>query len=114
MPALLTRMSILPKASTAVPMMRPAPSKSLTESWLGTAAPPAASISAQTSAAGSSPRALTAERDADVVDHDLGSLGGQAEGDVPPDAPTRTRHHCRTSVEKSHGARHYLGPVTIP
>ena len=35
--------------------MRPAPSKSVTESWFGTASPPAASISSQTWAAGSSP-----------------------------------------------------------
>src|SRR5437588_7489392 len=53
-PALLTRMSRRPKASRAVCTMRPAPSNSLTESKLGTAAPPSASISLQTSTAGRS------------------------------------------------------------
>ena len=77
-------------------MIRPAPSKSLTESWLGTALPPAASISLQTCGGGVLLGALAAEGDADVVDHDLGSLRGEAEGDIPPDAPSRTCHHRRT------------------
>src|SRR5438552_6295498 len=54
MPALLTRMSILPNSSTAVLMMPSAASKSLTESYDGTAAPPSDSISLHTCAAGSS------------------------------------------------------------
>ena len=55
--------------------------------------------------------ARTAEGHADVVDHDLGPLRGQAEGDVPPDAPTRTRHHRRSTVEKSHGRDSTPAPV---
>ena len=52
MPALLTRMSIDPKVSTAWATMRPAPSKSATDSPLATAFPPASSMSRQVSAAG--------------------------------------------------------------
>ena len=46
--------------------------------------------------------ARTPERHADVVDHDLGPFGRQAEGDIPPDAPARTRHHRRSTIKKSH------------
>ena len=96
--------------------MRPAASKSLTESWLGTALPPAASISLQTCGGGVLPGALTAEGDAHVVDHHLGALRGEAEGDVPPDAPSSTRHHRRSTVEKSHARavarRRYLTDVS--
>ena len=55
--------------------------------------------------------ALTTEGDADVVHHHLGPLRGETEGDVPPDAPPRTRHHRRPTVEKSHGRRQYLAAV---
>src|SRR5205085_8888499 len=54
MPALLTRMSMRPNSSTAFLMMPSAASKSLTESYDGTAEPPSASISLHTCAAGSS------------------------------------------------------------
>src|SRR3990172_4493961 len=51
-PALFTRMSIPPKLSSAVSMMRPALSNAATESWLAAALPQAARVSAATSSAG--------------------------------------------------------------
>src|SRR5437763_14687917 len=54
MPALFTRMSTLPNESSAVCTMLAAPANSLTESKLGTATPPSASISLHTSTAGRS------------------------------------------------------------
>ena len=47
--------------------------------------------------------ARTAEGHADIVDHDVGAFRSQAERDIPADAPPRTRHNCRTSVQESHG-----------
>jgi hypothetical protein len=55
--------------------------------------------------------ARTSEGHADVVDDDLGPLRSQAEGDIPPDATTRTRHHRRSSIEKSHGPDSISAPV---
>ena len=52
MPAQVTRASSCPKRSSAVPMMRRAPSQSATESVLATASPPVRSISFTTSKAG--------------------------------------------------------------
>ena len=49
--------------------------------------------------------ARTTEGHADVVHHDLGALRGQAEGDIPPDAPARTRDHRRSTIKKSHDQR---------
>src|SRR5450759_3866066 len=54
-PALFTKMSSWPNASTALSTMRLAASKSVTESWFGIASPPNDSISRHTCVAGSSP-----------------------------------------------------------
>ncbi len=56
-------------------------------------------------------RARAAERHADVVDDDLGPFRRQAEGDIPPDAPARTRDHRRSTIKKSHGERVPRAPV---
>ena len=109
MPALLTTMSIFPKLSTAVWMMLPAAAKSLTESWFGTAVPPPASISLHTWAAGSSSVPSPPSVTPTSLTTTLRALGGQAEGDVAPDAPTRTCHHRRPAVEKSHDRALYSG-----
>ncbi len=91
MPALLTRMSIRPKASTAVATMRPAAAKSVTDSCDGTARPPPASISRQTDGGRVLPLGVAPEADAQVVDDDGGALGGQLEGELRGRSPARPR-----------------------
>ena len=49
-------------------------------------------------------RALTAERHPDVVDDDPGALVGQAQGDGPTDAATRSGHDGDSSLEQTHRA----------
>ena len=106
MPALLTRMSIWPKASVAVAMIRPAAVEVADRVVVGHG--PAAGLLDLPADRGRRVlgrlAGLAGQRHPDVVHHHAGALGGQAPGDVPPDAPTRPGHHRHPSVEKSHRA----------
>ena len=78
-PALLTRMSSPPKVSIACRTIASACAKSATSAPLTTASPPAASISRDHLVGRRLARPLAGERDAVVVDDDLGAVAGQLE-----------------------------------
>src|SRR5205807_1172083 len=113
MPALLTRMSTLPKASRAVCTIPAAPSNSLTESKLGTAVPPAASISLQTSTAGRSsvaspdrlaPTSLTTTLAPSAARHRANSRP------IPRPEPVTMATRSSSSMRRRLGGRHEPGP----
>ena len=83
--------------STAAATRRWPPSQSVTSSWLATASPPAARISATTSSAAPARLAL-----GEVVDHDAGPLGREVQGVGPAEAPARTGDDRDAAVERSH------------
>ena len=91
MPALLTRTWRSPKVSTAVSIRRLPPSQSVTSSALATASPPAARISSTTCSAGDAVVTRAVDRAAEVVDDDLGTLGGEEQGVLTADARDRPR-----------------------
>ena len=70
-------------------MMRSAPCGSATLSPLATAMPPAFLISATTCCGDLDVGALALGRAAEIVDHDLGALGGGQQRDLAPDAAPR-------------------------
>ena len=100
-PALFTTMSIRPNASTAASTIRPAPSKSDTESRAATAVPPASSMAATHLRRRILGGLVTLERDPDVVHHDRGALARQRERELTAEAATRSRHHGHPTVQQA-------------
>ena len=101
-PALLTRMSRLPKVSMACSTTFLPPSHELMSSPLTAASPPLSLIRATTSSAGCSSCGLAGQRP-DVVDDDLGALAGQQERLLAPDASAGSGDDGHFAVEQSHG-----------
>ncbi len=83
-------------------MIRPAPAKSLTESPLGVAVPPSASISRHTSEAGSSPVPSPPSEAPTSLTTTLAPSDGKAPGDVFADPPARPGHHRHPSLKQAH------------
>ncbi len=110
-PALFTRMSICPKVSSAVVTIRPAASKSVTESWAGTARPPRPDDLGAHVARRVLPEVVASQAHPDVVDHHGGPLVGQGQGEFATDAPPRSGDHRHPSFQQhrvSH-RRHHPG-----
>ena len=97
-------MSIFPKVSTAVPMMRPAAVEVVDAVAVGHRRTTSGLDLLHDLFGRVLLGALAAERHADVVDHHLGALVGQAEGDGTTDAPTGSRDDCDSSFEQAHSA----------
>ena len=101
--------------------MRPAASKSVTESWFGTASPPNASISSADLRRRVLAGARAVEGGADVVDDDLGAPGGHREGERAADAPPGAGDDGDAAVEEPHsgpaaaggGAGQHLDAVLV-
>ena len=90
-PALFTSTSSRPNASTAVAIRPSAWPQSATSAPLATASPPMARMVVDHLAGRAGRAALAVALGAEVVDHDLGSLAGELERVLAPDAPTRHR-----------------------
>ena len=102
MPALFTRMSSRPNASTACATSRRAPSKSATFSPSATASEPSASISATTVVRRRRVGALAAERAAEVVDDDACARAGERERVLASDSASGAGDDRDLAVEQAH------------
>ncbi len=89
MPALLTRMSTRPKASSAACTILSALPGSLIDSVEAIASPPAFLISSTTACAGPASCAAAVEARADIADDDTGAFGRHQKRDAAPDAAPR-------------------------
>ena len=102
MPALLTRMSSLPQASTAWATRASAPAHELTSLLLSRASPPAALMSCTVCSAGCTSLPSPARAGADVVDDDLGTLGGEQQGLRAPDPAAGAADDGGLPLEHAH------------
>ena len=103
MPALLTRMSSWPKVSTAWSTRAFAPSHELTSDGVDGGVAAAGPDELHDLLGGVLVAALALEGGADVVDDDLGALGGQQEGLLTSDPPACAGDDGDLAVEHSHG-----------
>ena len=115
-PALLTRMSIDPNESTAVAMIRPAALEVAHRVVVGDRVASGGLDLLAHVGGRVLTRPVSAQRHPDVVDHDLGPFGGQAQRDVAADPSPGSGHHCYSIIEKSHLATlprrlHHLQPA---
>ena len=105
MPALFTSTWRSPNASTAESTSRLAPSKSVMSSWLAMASPPVGLDLGDDLLGGRGVGARALGRAAEVVDDDLGALGGEQERVLPPDAAAGSGDDGHPAVELVHVCR---------